>query len=271
MASTTATTLFTFIVRHVEKTLKFSFLAMDGSKERLLGNATEEDMTFSEIEQIFDRSFVNSSKCITAKRLTIPFTNAESAGSYSCYAKNSYSWTPSTVVHNTVRLKLERSGGTCHSENEISCADGRQCISKNQVCAGGRHCEDGSDVCGCVVPIFVDMKPDEVLLEILESDSFNLTCRAVAFLVPSIKWRVNGTEINCTSPDCQQVSEDGTGTLTLKNVTRQNEGTYTCVAFDDYKVEIISKKEWIVKVVDRKPKEIPQKVEGSVTKLRICV
>ncbi|KAI1716123.1 nidogen-like domain-containing protein [Ditylenchus destructor] len=112
-------------------------------------------------------------------------------------------------------------------------------------------------------PIILDMKPDAVLLEIPESDSLNLTCRAVGYSAPSIKWRVNGTEISCTPPDCQQVSENGTGTLTLENVKRENMGIYTCVAFDDYNgQETIPRKDWIVKVIDGKPKEIPQKFRG---------
>ncbi|KAI1707223.1 low-density lipoprotein receptor domain class A domain-containing protein [Ditylenchus destructor] len=111
------------------------------AKERLLGNATEEDMTFSEIKQISGKSFMNSSKCITAKRLTIPFTNAESAGAYTCYAKNSYD-----VTSATMRLKLERSGGTCHSESEWSCADERQCIAKSQLCDGRRTRQRSIDI-----------------------------------------------------------------------------------------------------------------------------
>ncbi|KAI1707224.1 nidogen-like domain-containing protein [Ditylenchus destructor] len=116
-----------------------------------------------------------------------------------------------------------------------------------------------------VKPKIVDMTPDDVLLEIPEDDSLNLTCRAVGHTVPSIKWRVNGTDMNCMSPDCQQVSENGTGTLTLENVKRENGGIYTCVAFDEYDSGTIPRKDWVVKIVGRKPKEIPQKFRGSWT------
>ncbi|KAI1707227.1 nidogen-like domain-containing protein [Ditylenchus destructor] len=229
--------------------------------ERLLGNATEEDMTRSEIEQIIDRSFVNSSKCITGKRLTVPFTSAESAGLYHCIAKNSYDY-----MGKYSRLKLERSGGVCHFESEYRCADGRQCVAKSQVCNGQSDCADLSDERdrhGCSYPLFVDMKPDEVLLEIPEDGILNLTCRAIGKSDPLIKWRVNGTEISCAEPDCQQVSENGTGTLTLKNVKRESEGAYTCEAIVDYQYTVASR-DWIVRVVDRMVygKEIPDKFLG---------
>ncbi|KAI1696252.1 immunoglobulin domain-containing protein [Ditylenchus destructor] len=231
------------------------------SGERLLGNATEEDMTRSEIEQIFDREFINSSKCITAKRLIVPFTNVESTGLYRCIAKNSYDLTSKYS-----RLLLKRSGGVCNFESEFRCADGLQCVSKTQVCNGEDDCQDSSDeagINGCYQPLVVDMKPDEVNLDIPETDSLNLTCQAIGRPVPSIKWRVNGTDLSCVAPDCQQVSENGTGTLTLKNLKRGNVGTYTCEAIGYYKHTVPSR-DWIVRVVDRVTygKEIPAKFLG---------
>ncbi|KAI1699252.1 immunoglobulin domain-containing protein [Ditylenchus destructor] len=229
--------------------------------EKHLGNATEEDMTRSEIEQIFDKEFVNSSKCITAKRLTVPFTSVETAGLYRCIAKNSHDHTSKYS-----RLLLKRSGGVCHFESEFRCVDGLQCVSKTQVCDGENDCLDSSeetDIRGCSQPLVVEMKPDEVNLDVPEGDSLNLTCRAIGRSGLSIKWRVNGTEISCPEPDCQQVSENGTGTLTLKNLKRENVGTFTCEAIAAYKHTIPSK-DWIVRVVDRViyGKEIPDKFLG---------
>ncbi|KAI1696251.1 immunoglobulin domain-containing protein [Ditylenchus destructor] len=97
------------------------------------------------------------------------------------------------------------------------------------------------------------MKPDENNLDIPEGDSLNLTCRAIGNFVPVIKWRVNGTALNCVAPDCQQVSVNGTGTLTLKSLKRENEGAYTCEAFIDYR-NGLPNKNWIVRVADRMTK-----------------
>ncbi|KAI1710445.1 immunoglobulin domain-containing protein [Ditylenchus destructor] len=233
---------------------------------RHLGNATEEDMTRSEIEQIFDKEFVRSSKCISAKRLKIPFTNAESAGLYRCYAEKPFLFqfqhTSSYILNKQIRLKLERTGGMCHNGSEYSCADGRQCISINQACDSFRKtdCEDGSDeedLYDCSMPDTLDIGPEEERLEIPEGGSVNFTCRAVRFFSAAyITWRVNGTDVNCQAPDCHQELKNGTSTLTLNNIKRENEGGYNCAAyFMGYRRRTDSSR-WVVHVVDKQSGDI---------------
>ncbi|KAI1716113.1 low-density lipoprotein receptor domain class A domain-containing protein [Ditylenchus destructor] len=263
------------------KNVQMYFTRVHHEYDRYLGNATEEDMTRSEIEQIFDKEFVSSSKCILAKRLTIQFTNAESAGLYRCFAKKKLHTIFYDYDEKEIRLKLERSGGMCHNGSEFLCADGRQCISLSQACDGIRDCEDGGDEedwPGCSMPDTVDMRPEVVRLDIPEGGSVNFSCGALRgkfFSAPHshFTWRVNFTVINCQAPDCHQESKNWTSTLTLKNIKRENEGGYNCEGNFMGNPRKTNSKRWILHVVDKQPgdididiitygKEIPDKFFG---------
>ncbi|KAI1716126.1 immunoglobulin domain-containing protein [Ditylenchus destructor] len=115
------------------------------------------------------------------------------------------------------------------------------------------------------MPDIVDMTPEEEHLDIPEGGSVNFTCRAVGigklYPDPYIIWRVGGNDIDCEILNCHQGLENGTSILTLKNITRANDGEYYCIAATNHTHRSTTRsKHWNVHVVDKQPGDIGQRI-----------
>ncbi|XP_055335566.1 basement membrane-specific heparan sulfate proteoglycan core protein-like [Paramacrobiotus metropolitanus] len=125
-------------------------------------------------------------------------------------------------------------GSPCGS-HQFLCERGDQCYPKNFQCDGTNDCQDGSDEIGCTGPtITVPPGPGR---EVNAGETVVLTCTAVGFPVPLISWRLNWGNI----PDPPRVtvtSENGVGTLTIRDFQASDQGAYSCEAINNQNATI---------------------------------
>uniref|UniRef100_T1IKD2 Basement membrane-specific heparan sulfate proteoglycan core protein n=1 Tax=Strigamia maritima TaxID=126957 RepID=T1IKD2_STRMM len=121
-------------------------------------------------------------------------------------------------------------GSACRYD-EYQCASGNQCIPKSFQCDSQvGDCLDQSDEMGCSSPTVVDLPPATKTVQI--GETVTLTCRAIGNPTPYINWRLNWGHIP-PPPRVTTTTENGVGTLTIRNVQLSDQGAYTCEAINN--------------------------------------
>ncbi|XP_075762396.1 basement membrane-specific heparan sulfate proteoglycan core protein isoform X5 [Pelodiscus sinensis] len=119
-------------------------------------------------------------------------------------------------------------GDTCGPDQFI-CVSSRTCIPASYQCDEETDCPDRSDEVGCTPPQVVTPPEESVQAEPGQTVRFH--CVAVGVPTPIITWRLNWGHI----PASRRVSissENGRGTLTIRDVKEADQGAYTCEAIN---------------------------------------
>ncbi|XP_052450996.1 basement membrane-specific heparan sulfate proteoglycan core protein isoform X25 [Carassius gibelio] len=119
-------------------------------------------------------------------------------------------------------------GDTCAPEQFVCLAD-RTCIPASYQCDEEPDCADRSDEYGCAPPV-VTVSPEESITA-ARGDTVTFTCSAIGVPVPIITWRLNWGHIPVNSRITMS-SENGRGTLTIRDVKEGDQGAYTCEAIN---------------------------------------
>ncbi|XP_067328853.1 basement membrane-specific heparan sulfate proteoglycan core protein isoform X4 [Anolis sagrei] len=119
-------------------------------------------------------------------------------------------------------------GDTC-GPGQFVCVSTRNCIPASYQCDEEPDCPDRSDEIGCIPPQVVT--PPEELIQASPGDTVRFSCVAVGVPTPIITWRLNWGHI----PSNRRVSissENGRGTLVIRDVKEADQGAYTCEAIN---------------------------------------
>ncbi|XP_065291469.1 basement membrane-specific heparan sulfate proteoglycan core protein isoform X24 [Dermacentor albipictus] len=119
-------------------------------------------------------------------------------------------------------------GSPCRM-GEYQCLSGDQCIPKSFHCDGEFDCQDKSDEIGCSPPTITQSPPDVV--NAMEGETVNITCRAIGNPVPLINWRLNWGHIP-PRPRVTTTSDGGFGTVTIRDVRQSDQGAWSCEAIN---------------------------------------
>ncbi|XP_041953837.1 basement membrane-specific heparan sulfate proteoglycan core protein isoform X8 [Alosa sapidissima] len=119
-------------------------------------------------------------------------------------------------------------GDTCAPEQFV-CVSDRMCIPASYQCDEEKDCQDGSDEIGCVAPTVTS--PPEESMRAERGATVTFTCTAVGTPTPIITWRLNWGHIPASSR-ITMTSENGRGTLTIRDVKEGDQGAYTCEAIN---------------------------------------
>ncbi|KAH9383798.1 hypothetical protein HPB48_025568 [Haemaphysalis longicornis] len=119
-------------------------------------------------------------------------------------------------------------GSPCRM-GEYQCLSGDQCIPKSFHCDGEFDCQDKSDEIGCSPPT-ITQSPQEVV-NAMEGETVNITCRAIGNPVPLINWRLNWGHIP-PKPRVTTTSENGFGVITIRDVRQSDQGAWSCEAIN---------------------------------------
>ncbi|XP_031421931.1 basement membrane-specific heparan sulfate proteoglycan core protein isoform X8 [Clupea harengus] len=119
-------------------------------------------------------------------------------------------------------------GDTCAPEQFV-CLSDRTCIPASYQCDEEPDCPDRSDEYGCVPPTVTSPPEESMRAERGATVTFN--CAAVGTPTPIITWRLNWGHIP-TSSRISMTSENGRGTLTIRDVKEGDQGAYTCEAIN---------------------------------------
>jgi len=122
----------------------------------------------------------------------------------------------------------------CPSTNFQCVADGN-CIPKSYLCDSEEDCSDGSDEKGCSEPRVV--QPPNRFVNATLGSTVRLECRADGFPTPVITWRVNWNNVP-SPPRVSMTSENGFGTLIIRNVQYTDQGAYSCQAMNIMKMKL---------------------------------
>uniref|UniRef100_A0A8C5F0B5 Heparan sulfate proteoglycan 2 n=1 Tax=Gopherus evgoodei TaxID=1825980 RepID=A0A8C5F0B5_9SAUR len=117
---------------------------------------------------------------------------------------------------------------TC-SPYQFSCVSSRTCIPASYQCDEEADCPDRSDEVGCTPPQVIT--PPEESVQATPGQTVRFHCVAVGVPTPIITWRLNWGHI----PANRRVSissENGHGTLTIRDVKEADQGAYTCEAIN---------------------------------------
>ncbi|XP_050787084.1 basement membrane-specific heparan sulfate proteoglycan core protein isoform X2 [Gopherus flavomarginatus] len=117
---------------------------------------------------------------------------------------------------------------TC-SPYQFSCVSSRTCIPASYQCDEEADCPDRSDEVGCTPPQVIT--PPEESVQATPGQTVHFHCVAVGVPTPIITWRLNWGHI----PANRRVSissENGHGTLTIRDVKEADQGAYTCEAIN---------------------------------------
>ncbi|XP_058618890.1 basement membrane-specific heparan sulfate proteoglycan core protein isoform X17 [Onychostoma macrolepis] len=117
---------------------------------------------------------------------------------------------------------------TCAPEQFV-CLSDRACIPASYQCDEEPDCADRSDEYGCAPPT-VTVPPEESITA-ARGDTVTFTCSAIGIPVPIITWRLNWGHIPANSR-ITMTSENGRGTLTIRDVKEGDQGAYTCEAIN---------------------------------------
>ncbi|KAH8040088.1 hypothetical protein HPB51_009344 [Rhipicephalus microplus] len=112
--------------------------------------------------------------------------------------------------------------------NEMQC-DNKKCILKVYLCDGDDDCGDGTDERSCPPPTITQSPPEVV--NAMEGETVNITCRAIGNPVPLINWRLNWGHIP-PRPRVSTTSDDGFGTVTIRDVRLSDQGAWSCEAIN---------------------------------------
>ncbi|KAL3861185.1 hypothetical protein ACJMK2_007245 [Sinanodonta woodiana] len=114
--------------------------------------------------------------------------------------------------------------------DEFQCVSGDQCIPLAYQCDKEIDCQDRSDEIGCSAPVIIVPPVAEIEVEI--GQTFTIICEAVGVPTPLIVWRLNWGNIRYEDR-ITTVSEQGRGTLTVRDARYEDAGAYTCEAINN--------------------------------------
>ncbi|XP_036960000.1 basement membrane-specific heparan sulfate proteoglycan core protein isoform X8 [Acanthopagrus latus] len=112
---------------------------------------------------------------------------------------------------------------------QFECRSDRTCIPASYQCDEEPDCPDRSDEYGCTPPSVTS--PPEESVQAARGATVTFTCQAVGVPTPIITWRLNWGHIP-VSGRISMTSEDGQGTLTIRDVKEADQGAYTCEAIN---------------------------------------
>ncbi|XP_063173518.1 basement membrane-specific heparan sulfate proteoglycan core protein isoform X2 [Candoia aspera] len=119
-------------------------------------------------------------------------------------------------------------GDTC-GPDQFVCLSSHTCIPASYQCDNEADCPDRSDEIGCISPEVTT--PPEESIQAAPGDTVRFTCVAAGVPTPVISWRLNWGHI----PSSRRVtftSENGRGTLVIRDVKEADQGAYTCEAIN---------------------------------------
>ncbi|XP_062314893.1 basement membrane-specific heparan sulfate proteoglycan core protein isoform X7 [Osmerus eperlanus] len=119
-------------------------------------------------------------------------------------------------------------GDTCAPEQFV-CISDRTCIPASYQCDEEPDCPDRSDEYGCTPPTVTS--PPEESIQAVRGKTVTFTCTAVGVPTPIITWRLNWGHIP-VSGRINMISENGRGTLIIRDVKEADQGAYTCEAIN---------------------------------------
>ncbi|XP_029995006.1 basement membrane-specific heparan sulfate proteoglycan core protein isoform X4 [Sphaeramia orbicularis] len=119
-------------------------------------------------------------------------------------------------------------GDRCAPE-QFECLSDRTCIPASYQCDEEPDCPDRSDEYGCTPPSVTS--PPEESIQTTRGSTVMFTCQAVGVPTPIITWRLNWGHIPVSSR-ISMTSENGRGTLTIRDVKETDQGAYTCEAIN---------------------------------------
>uniref|UniRef100_A0AAR2JID5 Heparan sulfate proteoglycan 2 n=1 Tax=Pygocentrus nattereri TaxID=42514 RepID=A0AAR2JID5_PYGNA len=125
----------------------------------------------------------------------------------------------------------KRPGDTCAPEQFV-CLSDRACIPASYQCDEEPDCADRSDEYGCAPPTVTS--PPEESVSAVRGQTVTFSCTAVGVPTPIITWRLNWGHIPVMPLSCRisMTSENGQGTLTIRDVKEGDQGAYTCEAIN---------------------------------------
>ncbi|XP_015241296.1 PREDICTED: basement membrane-specific heparan sulfate proteoglycan core protein isoform X8 [Cyprinodon variegatus] len=112
---------------------------------------------------------------------------------------------------------------------QFVCRSDNTCIPASYQCDEEPDCKDRSDEIGCTPPNVV--KPPQESIEVVRGSTVTFTCEAFGVPTPMITWRLNWGHIP-KSDRFTMTSENGRGTLTIRDVKEADQGAYTCEAMN---------------------------------------
>ncbi|KAM6982618.1 LOW QUALITY PROTEIN: basement membrane-specific heparan sulfate proteoglycan core protein [Tautogolabrus adspersus] len=112
---------------------------------------------------------------------------------------------------------------------QFECLSDRTCIPASYQCDDEPDCPDRSDEYGCTPPSVTS--PPEESVQAARGATVTFTCQAVGVPTPIITWRLNWGHIP-VSNRISMSSENGRGTLTIRDVKEADQGAYTCEAIN---------------------------------------
>ncbi|XP_029282809.1 basement membrane-specific heparan sulfate proteoglycan core protein, partial [Cottoperca gobio] len=119
-------------------------------------------------------------------------------------------------------------GDRCAPE-QFECLSDRTCIPASYQCDDEPDCPDRSDEYGCTPPSVTS--PPEESIQAARGATVTFTCQAVGVPTPIITWRLNWGHIPL-SGRISMTSENGRGSLTIRDVKEADQGAYTCEAIN---------------------------------------
>ncbi|XP_058266507.1 basement membrane-specific heparan sulfate proteoglycan core protein-like isoform X2 [Hemibagrus wyckioides] len=122
----------------------------------------------------------------------------------------------------------KKPGEVCAPE-QFRCLSDQTCIPASYQCDEEPDCPDRSDEYGCAPPVVTS--PPEESITAARGQTVTFTCIAVGVPIPIITWRLNWGHI----PSSNRItisSENGRGTLTIRDVKEGDQGAYTCEAIN---------------------------------------
>ncbi|XP_029973802.1 basement membrane-specific heparan sulfate proteoglycan core protein isoform X2 [Salarias fasciatus] len=122
----------------------------------------------------------------------------------------------------------KRPGDRCGPE-QFECLSDRSCIPASYQCDEEPDCPDRSDEYGCTPPSVTS--PPEESIQAARGSTVRFTCQAVGVPTPIITWRLNWGHIPASSR-ISMSTENGRGTLIIRDVKEADQGAYTCEAIN---------------------------------------
>ncbi|XP_064160473.1 basement membrane-specific heparan sulfate proteoglycan core protein-like isoform X1 [Anguilla rostrata] len=119
-------------------------------------------------------------------------------------------------------------GDTCAPEQFV-CLGDNTCIPASYQCDEEPDCADRSDEVDCAPPVVTN--PPEEMITVPRGEMVTFTCVAVGVPTPIITWRLNWGHIPSSSR-ISMTSENGQGTLVIRDVKDADQGAYTCEAIN---------------------------------------
>ncbi|XP_073512146.1 basement membrane-specific heparan sulfate proteoglycan core protein isoform X5 [Phyllobates terribilis] len=113
--------------------------------------------------------------------------------------------------------------------DQFICVQSRTCIPASYQCDEEADCPDRSDEIGCSPPQVIT--PPEESIMASRGETVRFTCVAIGIPTPIITWRLNWGHIP-TSSRVSMTSENGHGTLIIRDVKEADQGAYTCEAIN---------------------------------------